>query len=496
MFWLDCHKPEVQTIDPSAESRKTEGNEVGDLAMGYFGDYTEVTTLKADGSLDYSAMIAKTKKLIAAGADNICEAAFCNDEKGIYCAVDILHKQGGGYAIYEVKSVDKDISEMVSQKDKQNKKVMYFADVAFQKYVLESCGIVVTGTYLITLNKNYVRHGDIDIKQLFKVDDISSYVDDESPFIEGNLAKANEMFNKADEPTDIPLGNYCFHPYDCAYWEYCTKDLPKPNVFELANFKKKLECYNQGLVSFKDLVDSGQITNERQLMQIDYALHDKGTYINKDGIKSFLNKLYYPLYFLDFETTLDAIPQFDFAKPYEKIPFQYSLHYIESKGGKLNHKEFLGESGKDNRLAIAKRLIADIPANACVIAFSMGFERSRIAAMADLFPKLKHDLMCIHDNMVDIAEVFSAGYYYNRAMVGRYSIKYVLPAVFPDEPELNYKNLDGVHNGDEAMNIFPKIKDMPPAEQEKTRRELLAYCGLDTLAMVKLWQELVKVCKE
>jgi hypothetical protein len=159
------------------------------------------------------------------------------------------------------------------------------------------------------------------------------------------------------------------------------------------------------------------------------------------------------------------------------------------------HKEFLGESGKDNRSAIAKRLIEDIPSNACVLVFSKGFECSRIIELAELYPELKTYLMCIHDNIVDLADVFSRGYYYNREMQGRYSIKYVLPAVFPNDPDLNYKNLDGVHNGDEAMNIFPKIKDMPPAEQKKTRQQLLAYCGLDTLAMVKLWQELVRVCK-
>ena len=104
--------------------------------------------------------------------------------------------------------------------------------------------------------------------------------------------------------------------------------------------------------------------------------------------------------------------------------------------------------------------------------------------------------MSIRDHIVDLLVPFQSGWYYNRAMGGSFSIKSVLPAIFPDDPSLDYHNLEGVHNGGEAMTIFPRIRDMPPEEQAKARRDLLKYCELDTYAMVKVWQELVRVSKE
>ena len=113
--------------------------------------------------------------------------------------------------------------------------------------------------------------------------------------------------------------------------------------------------------------------------------------------------------------------------------------------------------------------------------------------VAEAFPDLSEHLLNIRDNMVDLLVPFRSGYFYNRAMGGSFSIKSVLPAIFPDDPELDYHNLDGVHNGSEAMTIFPKIKDLPPEERENTRRNLLKYCELDTYAMVKVWEELERV---
>ena len=188
-----------------------------------------------------------------------------------------------------------------------------------------------------------------------------------------------------------------------------------------------------------------------------------------------------------------VIPEFVGTRPYTQIPFQYSLHYIEREGGELLHKEFLAESGEDPRRALAERLCEDIPAGACVTAYNKAFECTRIRELAEAFPDLAEHLLSIRDHIVDLLVPFQSGWYYNRAMGGSFSIKSVLPAIFPDDPSLDYHNLEGVHNGGEAMTVFPKIKDMPPEEQEKTRHDLLEYCKLDTYAMVKVWQELVRV---
>lgn len=172
-----------------------------------------------------------------------------------------------------------------------------------------------------------------------------------------------------------------------------------------------------------------------------------------------------------------------------------SLHYIESAGAPLLHKEFLAESGENPLRAIAEALCRDIPMNVCVTAYNKSFECSRIKELAGMFPDLAEHLLNIRDNIKDLLDPFQAGNYYNRAMGGSFSIKSVLPAIFPNDPELNYHNLEGVHNGSEAMTIFPRIKDMPAEEQKKARHNLLKYCELDTYAMVKVWGELVRVVK-
>ena len=190
-----------------------------------------------------------------------------------------------------------------------------------------------------------------------------------------------------------------------------------------------------------------------------------------------------------------VIPEFVGTKPYAQIPFQYSLHYIKNEGGELHHKEFLAESGEDPLPKIAKRLCEDIPENACVIVFNKTFECGRLGELAKYFPEHSKHLLKIRDNVRDLLDPFRKGYYYNRRMNGSFSIKVLLPAIFPDDPSLDYHNLEGIHNGGEAMTIFPKIKDLPPEEQAIARKNLLKYCELDTYATVKIWQELVRVSK-
>jgi hypothetical protein len=225
-------------------------------------------------------------------------------------------------------------------------------------------------------------------------------------------------------------------------------------------------------------------------MQVDSSLNNT-IYINKVEIAKFLSTLSYPLYFLDFETMQPVIPEFHGTHPYQQIPFQYSLHYIEKEGGELKHKEFLGVSGEDPRRALAEQLCVDIPLNVCTTAYNKAFECTRLTELAESFPDLAEHLLNIRDHIIDLLVPFQSGWYYVPSMGGSFSIKSVLPALFPEDPELDYHNLQGsVHNGGEAMSIFPKIKDMAIDEQQTARQSLLIYCCLDTFAMVKVWQKL------
>ncbi len=485
LLWLSKYKPELKPENPSLQAKFDEGNVIGDMAMGLFGDFTEVTAFKEDGRLDLNKMQELTKECIANGVENICEASF--NYNGLYCAVDILRKENGGYAIYEVKS-------------STHSSHIYAVDVSYQKYVLQNCGVNVTGTYLICINSDYVREKDLDIHKFFKIIDLSAEVDDEIQNVPSLLKKAEQIYALKDEPV-IDIGLHCSNPYGCAFWGYCTKNLPKPNVFDLyrMSFEKAIQHYKQGQTAYKDLLFDSGITNAKQLRQILYTIseeHRNQTHIDKAGIQDFLDTLSYPIYFLDFETIQPVIPQFEGTRPYAQIPFQYSLHYIEYKGGPLLHKEFLAESGTDPRRAIAERLCEDIPKNVCVTAYNKSFECGRIKELAAYFPDLADHLMNIQSNIKDLLTPFQSGYYYNKAMGGSFSIKSVLPALFPDDPALDYHNLEQIHNGGEAMSIFPKIKDMSPEEAEKTRHNLLEYCKLDTYAMVKVWEKLKETIGE
>lgn len=315
--------------------------------------------------------------------------------------------------------------------------------------------------------------------------------------IQANLSIAERVLTSDKEP-EIDIHENCKNPYLCGFWNYCTKHIPDPSVFDLYRmpFKKKIDHYRHGRIKYEDLMLSGNVTNPKQLRQMLYYLSDQGDYIDKDGIRDFLDTLSYPIYFLDFETMQPVIPEYVGTRPYAQIPFQYSLHYIEYEGGPLLHKEFLAESGTDPRRKIAERLCEDIPLNVCVTAYNKAFECTRLKELAEFFPDLSEHLLNIKDNIKDLLVPFQSGHYYNRAMGGSFSIKSVLPALFPDDPELNYHNLEQIHNGGEAMNIFPKIKDMPTEEQQTTRRNLLKYCELDTYAMVKVWEKLKEVVGE
>ena len=183
-LWMSINKPEEAVVDASTQARFEAGNFIGDLAMGYLGPYEEVTVHKADGSLDLAAMLSATKDAIARGVENIAEASFSWD--GNYCAVDILHKTPGGWAIYEVKSS----SGTVDMPEDDPEYVKYARDIAYQKYVLEQCGVKVTGTYLVRIDKEYVRGDKLDIKGLFYTADLSELVQQEYQVVPQMIAAA------------------------------------------------------------------------------------------------------------------------------------------------------------------------------------------------------------------------------------------------------------------------------------------------------------------
>lgn len=469
MLWLDANKPE-EANDVLPKNVIYNGNMVGELARNYFGNYSLV-----EFSYDKNIMTNKTKELIACGAENIAEASFLTD--GLYCAVDILHKNGDGWDIVEVKS-----STHISD--------IYVDDMAFQYYVLCNCGINVKNVYNMHINSSYVYHGELDLKSLFVLENCTDDVAKKFNEVYSNISMIRNYINTDLEP-EKDIDCCCDLPYECAYKNYCGKHIPKYSVFNMARMqtKKKYELYHRGIVSYEDILKNPETVNSKQLKQAEAVVYKKPDIYDPDKIREFLNTLSYPIYHLDFETFQQAIPELDGCSPYEQIPFQYSLH-IEYEDGALIHKEFLANEGSDPRRTLAERLIEDIPINVCVTAYNMAFEKSVIRKLAKIFPDISAHLLNIHDNIHDLMVPFQQQYYYSAAMNGSYSIKYVLPALFPDDPELDYHNLEGVHNGTEASAAFVEMADHSSKEIEKIRANLLKYCCLDTYAMVKVLRKL------
>ena len=475
MLWLKQNIPEEFDESCMNQSVLDTGLAVGDLAMGLFGDFVEVPYGKP------GEMAKATLPLMEQKVPVIAEASF--SANGCFCSVDILKRLGDKeVAIYEVKS-----STGVSD--------IYRQDAAYQYYVLQELGYEVVSCNIVHINNQYVRHGELDIQQLFTIVDITEDARKLQTEVRENIKMIRKYMEQTSEPTD-DIGPHCFSPYTCGFFIHCAKHLPQPNVFDVSGIKSKtaFKCYEQGIVSFADL-NVSDLLSPKQYMQVEHELYSYPPHVDVQSIRSFLDGLSYPLYFLDFESFQPAIPPYDDVRPFQQIVFQYSLHYIEYEGGPLQHKEFLAYPGADPRRELAEQLCADIPLDVCTTAYNMGFEKGRIRELAELYPDLREHLMNIHDHIVDLMVPFQKKWYYCRAMQGSYSIKYVLPALFPDDPELDYHSLEGIHNGGEASAAFGNMAHMTPEEQETIRKQLLKYCGLDTYAMIKIWEKLKEICK-
>lgn len=470
ILWMDENMPDEAVITASDAVLRT-GTEVGDLARKYFGEYSLV-----EFNPDKKKMCQDTESYIAAGEKIIAEASFLY--KNNFCSVDILRNMGNGVQLIEVKS-STEIHDI------------YLDDMAYQYYVLTHCGIHVTDVFNMHINSQYVRHGELDLQQLFVVENCTDRILAMQSNIEENLASIEAYMTHASEP-ERELAIYCDKPYECEYKQYCHRHIKEPSVFSIHRLSasKKYDMYQDGIVTFEDVVREQPKLSEKQWRQVNASYYNEEPSINKEEIRRFLDGLTYPLYHLDFETYQQAIPQFDGVKPYMQIPFQYSLHVQNKAGAEPEHYEFLGKEGTDPRRALAEQLCAQIPMNVCSLAFNMSFEKTVIKNLAAIYPDLATHLMSIHDNMQDLMVPFQKQSYYCKELQGSYSIKWVLPALCSGDPELDYHALDGIHNGSEAMDAFADLPNHSPEEIAQIRKNLLAYCRLDTLAMVKILEKL------
>jgi hypothetical protein len=513
--WLNEHKKEARDDQSSHQAIFDQGNKVGDIAMGYFGDFKEVPYNE-----DKAVMTAETQRLLDDKTETICEASFSHN--GDFCSVDILRVFENHVEIVEVKSSTevKDIN---------------YHDTAFQYYILTSCGLTVRKVSLMHINNKYERQGKLDLQQLFTLHDITEKVLSMQNDIAANIANIKKTAQEEQEPA-IGIGEHCSKPYEGPYHAYCWKHIPANSVFDISGNsptkKKRVALFQQGIVTFEQVLNSGVKLGKAAKLQVETEVRNLPPTINKKAVRSFLKELTWPLYFLDFEGFQEAIPPYNGMKPYMQTAFQYSLHIQKEKGGKPEHIEFLAKEGSDPRRGLAESLCINIPKDACVIVYNKVYEQGRIKEMAErlntsaeearaatprgmstvvisgryekgkvkdihgIFADVADHLMCIHGNIKDLMSIFQSKAYYSRELGGSWSIKEVLPALCPNDPELDYKSLDLIHQGTQAADAYASLPNKTPEEQEQIKTALLAYCHLDTLAMVKILEKLQQMVNE
>jgi hypothetical protein len=469
-LWLYKYNPELRTPpDAMQQAIFDMGTEVGLYARQLFPGGTAI---EYEGST-FAEKVRKTQELVQGGEHTIYEATISHND--IIVMVDILHKGRKGWELYEVKSSSR-------LKDEHAK------DVSIQYYVLKGSGLTVSKAALVHINNEYVRHGDIAIAELFAVEELTDEVQESEAFIGNELLTIRSMLQ--GPCPDIDIGAHCTSPYDCDFIDHCWQHIPENSVFDLRGKGiDKFEYYTSDIIRFQDL-HLGTL-NLKQRMQVEAELNDTET-IDYKGIAEFLDTLHYPQYFLDFETFMPAIPRFEGTRPYQNIPFQYSLHVLDHDGADLKHHEFLAEAGRDPRERIARDLSTLIPDNACVITYNSSFEKGRIKELAEQFPRYAEKLMQIQDSIVDLMVPFRQRLYYKKEMKGSYSIKYVLPALVPD---LGYEGMV-ISGGSDAMNVYAGLYLVEDTKEvEKIREDLRAYCRMDTLGMVRILDKLREVSR-
>jgi len=440
------------------------GNEVGLYAQQLFPGGVEIPY---DGHTKVQQLDV-TKELLAKGAQTIYEATFSFD--GVFVRADIIHKVRDGWDLYEVKSAS-------------DVKPHFPDDVAIQYFVLSGCGLQLRRAFLVHIDTGYVRRGEIVPEKLFAMQEVTEIVREKQSAIPSEIARMRKVL-AAGLPA-IDIGPQCTNPYECDFIGYCWRHIPEHSVFDLkGRGADKWDLYRKGIVRMDDI--PLEAMNSAQRMQAEIH-RSRGEHVDSDAIREFLDGLHYPICLLDFETYDSPIPPFDGTRPYQQIPFLYSLHRQDTPDGLLRHFEFLAPPGIDPRDELTGRLLAAIPEKACVLAYNKTFEARVLKDLAERFPLRRERLLAIVEGMLDLMVPFRRRDIYHWRMDGSYSLKNVLPVLVP---ELTYEGM-AIQEGKEASLAYLALdKIESDKERRKQEDDLRAYCRQDTLGMVKLLEKM------
>lgn len=426
---------------------------------------------------DKTTLLAKTQELLS-GDRTIFQATF-ETPQGLFAKVDILKKnpETGKWDLYEVKA---------SSEVKTDLKHNYIKDIGFQTAVVRDAGVDVGESYLIYINKDYRRQGEVDIHKLFVVQDVTEEVRAEEAELRGEIAKALEMLAMESMVREGCECVYKSHGQWCDCFALFNPTVPEYSVHHVVQGNKLRLLLDQGVLDVKDIPDDFDLTD---IQRDKVNLQKVGRpIIDREAIDERLGALAYPLYFLDYETYGTPIPLLDGYKTNQQIVFQVSIHKLH-EDGTLEHFEYLAEELAGATKGLLDMMTAVIGPVGNVVVWYESFEKGRNVELAELHPEHRAFLEDLNARVFDLMKVFK-GDYQHPDFLGSASIKKVLPVLLP---ELSYKSLE-IQNGTMALSEWEKMikGGMSAEEVAKTKANLLQYCALDTMAMVEIFRALQK----
>lgn len=472
-LWLEIHRPELREDSPATETSFEMGHQVGDIARRLYDPQGNGVLIDPRNE-GFEAAFARSTKLLDS-SQPIFEAGF--SAGGALAFVDMM---------LPARKSGRRVWRMVEVKSSTCIKDYHRDDLAVQAFVARTARVPLTSAALAHIDNTWVYPGHEDYRGLLTEHDLTVEAFSRGKEVKGWIADAQSVARRRKEPA-VRTGKHCDNPYPCGFKEYCHSQ--EPTTEYPVTWLPRIQTQ-----ALKTLIDDGGVTD--MLAVPDELLNIKqrrvkahtlagSVFFDAAGAAVDLAPHKLPAYFLDFETIHFGVPIWKGTRPYQQIPFQFSVHRL-LRSGKLEHQGFLDLSGQDPSKALSEALIAGCGERGPVFVYFAGFEKSRIRELAERFPRMRRSLLAINERIVDLLTVAQERYYHP-SQQGSWSIKKVLPAVVPD---LRYDALDGVQDGAMAMDAY--LEAINPgatkARKEQIGRQLHEYCGLDTYAMVRLWQ--------
>lgn len=463
MAYLDRQRSDGAP-DAATKWRFYEGNRVGELARTTLGEGRMLAPPFSIAALDDSAAA------IAEGNEVLFEASM--SAAGMVARADALLPCSDGWKLVEVKSA-KIPENGVPKAD-------YLDDVAYTLCVAQMAGVPVARVSLMLLSREYSRGASTP---LFAEMDVTA----------ASMARAAELRSKAPALVEAISGDASPTPLlnmackGCEYFSTtCVGEgvddsilrIPRISATKLAEL---LPCERIG-----EIPSSASLTQKQQFA-VD-IIKSRGVW-RDPAVLSELRSVRWPAFYLDFETVMPALPWFDGDRAYTTFPNQYSVHICSSPGAIQSHAEYLAPLDVDWRRQLTEQLLDLIDGEGSIVVYS-SYEQTQLSAMAKRFPDLADRISQVLERLLDLERVFMNGYVHH-SFAGASSIKKVLPVLVPD---LSYETM-AIGNGSDAAAVFSLMREgvIPAEEHDAKREELLAYCALDTLAMVRLHEALAKL---